>query len=536
MPQAKIIFITGGVISSLGKGLCGSSLALLLKRRGLKIKQIKMDPYLNVDPGTMSPFQHGEVFVTEDGAETDLDLGNYERFTDQCLSAEQNITSGQIYERVIAKERKGEYLGGTVQVIPHITNEIKERISKVSKGSDVTIVEVGGTVGDIESLPFLEAIRQLRFDLGDKNVCYVHVTLVPYISTAGEMKTKPTQHSVQELRRIGIQPDIILCRADRDFSDDIKDKIALFANMCPNQVIKGLNVDSIYKVPLELYKEGLSDKVCKRLSIKSKAPQLKSWKEFIRKLDNPKREVNIAMVGKYVDYSDSYSSLNESLLHAAVFHQAKLNIHYINSEIFEKKSNLSMKAREKILGSCDAILIPGGFGKRGVLGMIYAAEYARVNNVPYFGICLGMHIAAIEFARNVLGKPKADSAEFTKKGDLVIDYMYGQKKAQKGGTMRLGAYDCNLKAKSLAQKAYQKKSISERHRHRLEFQNKYKKAMEKKGVVFSGVNPQQNLVEIMELAEHPWFLACQFHPEFKSRPEKAHPLFKDFIKAALNRQ
>lgn len=535
----KIIFVTGGVISSLGKGLSGASLALLLKRRGLSVRQLKMDPYLNVDPGTMSPFQHGEVFVTEDGAETDLDLGHYERFTDQNVSRRNNITTGQIYERVIAKERRGDYLGGTVQVIPHITNEIKEHILEIAMEADVTLVEVGGTVGDIESLPFLEAARQMRFDLGEENVCYVHLTLVPYIGTAGELKTKPTQHSVQELRRIGIQPDILICRTERSLPLDIKSKIGLFANMSANNVIAAQDVDNIYKLPLVFAAEGLDARICRRLHIKTGEPDLNSWNDFIGRITHPTESVTIGIVGKYVDLKESYKSLNEALVHAAAANNAKLTLNYIEAEQLEQDIYSSIDRRIEVLHGCDGLLVPGGFGVRGVEGKIRAIEYARVKQIPFFGICLGMQLMAIEFARNVLGMKKAHSGEFVPNPmakthkQLVINYMRGQFSAEKGGTMRLGSYPCRLKAGSNAKLAYKTSMITERHRHRLEFQNSFRRAFESKGMLLTGINPKNNLAEIMELKKHPWFLACQFHPEFKSRPEKAHPLFKAFIGASI---
>ena len=532
----KIVFITGGVISSLGKGLSGASLALLLKRRGFKVKLMKMDPYLNVDPGTMSPFQHGEVFVTEDGAETDLDLGHYERFTDVNVMRKQSISTGQIYERVLARERKGDYLGGTVQIIPHITNAIKEHILDVASDSDITLVEIGGTVGDIESLPFLEAARQMRFDLGEKNVAYIHLTLVPWIAAAGELKTKPTQHSVQELRRIGIQPDILLCRTDRDLPLDIKAKIGLFANIATDHVITAKDVDSIYKLPLVLYTEGLDAQVCKHLALKSKKPDLSSWNDFIDRIVKPERQVVIGIVGKYVDLKESYKSLNEALIHAGAAHRASVKLVYIDAETLEGAGYANVEKRAHFFAECNAILVPGGFGARGVEGKIRAIEYARMKKIPYFGICLGMQLMAVEFARNVCGLKGAHSAEFvssSKKHPIIVDYMIGQEYAQKGGSMRLGSYDCKLSRGSISEKAYGRALISERHRHRLEFQNKWMKSFERKGLKFTGLNPAHKLVEIMELAGHPHFLGCQFHPEFKSRPERPHPLFKAFIGAAI---
>jgi CTP synthase len=536
----KVVVVTGGVISSLGKGLSAASLALLLKRRGLKIVQLKMDPYLNVDPGTMSPFQHGEVFVTDDGAETDLDLGHYERMTDQDVTRRQNITSGQIYERVLSKERQGGYLGATVQVIPHVTNAIKEHILSVAQGSDIALVEIGGTVGDIESLPFLEAVRQLRFDIGETNVSYVHLTLVPFIETAGELKTKPTQHSVQELRRIGIQPDFLVCRSDRRLPDDVKAKIGLFANLPAERVITAKDVDSIYKLPLVLEAERFDELLCKRLQIPTKkSPKnMQSWHHFVDRLMNPRRTVHIGVVGKYTSLKESYKSLHEALVHAAAVHEASLEIHYIDAEELEQDKYKTLEARASILNVCDGILVPGGFGSRGVEGKIRAIEFARHKQVPFFGICLGMQLMAVEFARNVCGLKKANSAEFVpvkgSKVPKIIDYMRGQETVEKGGTMRLGAYDCKLARGSHALAAYKKPVISERHRHRLEFQNKYRKVFEQNGMRVTGLCPKPQLVEILELKDHPWFLGCQFHPEFKSRPEKGHPLFRDFIGAALD--
>ncbi|MEI7441570.1 MAG: CTP synthase, partial [bacterium] len=520
--KSKIVFITGGVLSSLGKGLSSAALGLLLKDRGLKIKHFKMDPYLNIDPGTMSPFQHGEVFVTEDGAETDLDLGHYERFLNENVTRDQNITSGQIYESVLARERRGDYLGGTVQVIPHVTDEIKKHLLEESKDCNILLVEIGGTVGDIESLPFLEAARQLRFDLGHENVLYIHVTLVPYIHTADELKTKPTQHSVQELRRIGIQPDILLCRADRELGDDIKRKIALFANMDLRDVATARDVKSIYELPLLLKQEKIDDRVCVKLGIRAPKAQLKAWKNFLYSQENASRRLRIGVIGKYVDLKESYKSLNEALIHASAHLGAKLEIEFIDSEKLENSRFDSIESREKILGDVDGILIPGGFGSRGVEGKMRALEYGRHYSVPCFGICLGLQLMAIEFARHVLGKKDAQSEEF-KKGKFtnIVHYLPGQRFIHKGGSMRLGAFECGIKKGSKAFLAYKKTSISERHRHRLEFNNKYRKNFEKAGMLVSGVNRQHNLVEIIELENHPWYLGCQFHPEFKSRPVQA---------------
>jgi CTP synthase len=530
----KIVFVTGGVLSSLGKGLSSAALGLILKDRGLKVRHLKMDPYLNIDPGTMSPFQHGEVFVTEDGAETDLDLGHYERFLDENVTRAQNITSGQIYERVLARERKGDYLGGTVQVIPHVTDEIKKHLLDLAKGYDVQLVEIGGTVGDIESLPFLEAARQMRFDIGSENVLYIHVTLVPYIQTADELKTKPTQHSVQELRRIGIQPDILLCRADRELNDDLKRKIALFANMDLKDVATARDVKSIYELPLLLKSEGVDERICYKLGIKAPKAQLIDWKNFLHNLENSDKRLRIGVIGKYVELKESYKSLHEALVHASAALGAKLEIEYIDSEQLENIRYESLEARQKLLGDVHGILIPGGFGGRGVEGKMRALEYGRKYSIPCFGICLGMQLMAVEFARDELRLKNADSEEF-KKGKFpnIVHYLPGQRFIHKGGSMRLGAFDCNVKKDSRAFAAYKKTKIQERHRHRLEFNNKYKKAFEKKGVIFSGMNRKHNLVEMMELKNHPWYLGCQYHPEFKSRPTRAHPLFLAFLRASL---
>lgn len=530
----KIVFVTGGVLSSLGKGLSSAALGLILKDRGLKVRHLKMDPYLNIDPGTMSPFQHGEVFVTEDGAETDLDLGHYERFLDENVTRGQNITAGQIYERVLARERKGDYLGGTVQVIPHVTDEIKKHLLSLAKGYDVQLVEIGGTVGDIESLPFLEAARQMRFELGAENVMYIHVTLVPYIQAADELKTKPTQHSVQELRRIGIQPDLLLCRADRELGDDIKKKIALFANMDLRDVATARDVKSIYELPLVLKSEGVDERVCAKLGIKAVKAQLAPWKKFLDSLENSDKRLRIGVIGKYVELKESYKSLHEALVHASAHLGAKLEIEYIDSEKLEHARFESLEARQKILGDVHGILVPGGFGVRGVEGKIRALEYGRKYSIPCFGICLGMQLMAVEFARDVLRQKNAHSEEF-KKGKFpnIIHYLPGQKFIHKGGSMRLGAFDCSVKKSTKAFAAYKKTSIQERHRHRLEFNNKYLKAFEKNGMKISGLNPEHKLVEMMELKDHPWYLGCQYHPEFKSRPTRAHPLFVAFLRASL---
>jgi CTP synthase len=536
----KYIFVTGGVLSSLGKGLASAAIGALLESRGLRVTIKKLDPYINVDPGTMNPFQHGEVFVTDDGAETDLDLGHYERFTHAKLGRNSNFTTGKIYHSVITKERKGDYLGGTVQVIPHITDEIKSSIKLGITDVDIVIVEIGGTIGDIESLPFLEAIRQFKADVGKENVLYIHLTLVPFIATAGEVKTKPTQHSVKELRSIGIQADILLCRADRNLSKDIKSKIALFCNVSEDAVITAKDVDCIYEVPLNFHKEGLDDKIVELLHIWTRAPRLENWEELIRKFKNPENEVTIAIVGKYVDLTESYKSLNEALYHGGIPNDSRVNLMFIDSE------TLDAACCEAVLSSADGILVPGGFGPRGIEGKICAARYARENRIPYFGICLGMQIAVIEFARNVAGIPDAHSSEFNEFAAHPVIYLmlewYDEQTqtiqkrdagSDKGATMRLGAYRCSLEPGTLADNAYGSRDISERHRHRYEFNNAYKERLREKGLVISGLSPNGELVEIVELKNHPWFLGCQFHPEFKSRPMDPHPLFREFIRAAL---
>lgn len=533
--KTKFIFVTGGVLSSLGKGLAASSIGCLLENRGLKINLIKLDPYLNVDPGTMNPFQHGEVYVTDDGTETDLDLGHYERFTTLSVQKNNNFTTGGIYNAVILKERRGDYLGATVQVIPHITNEIKQNIIESSKGFDVAIVEIGGTVGDIESLPFLEAIRQMRVDCGIENVVYVHVTLVPFIQTAGELKTKPTQHSVKTLLEIGIQPDFLLCRCDRDLPKEIKEKIALFCNVKAEHVVSAKDQSSIYEVPLAFHEEGLDEKIVQRLNIWTGAPHLDKWKEMVTKLKHPKHRVTIAIVGKYVHVTDSYKSLHEALIHGGIANSVEVNLMYIDAELLEKEGV------EAHLKGADGILVPGGFGNRGTLGKIRAIEYARTKKIPFFGICLGMQLAAIEFARNVCGLKDAESREFKRASkNVVIDLMKEQapvfqKGGKIGGTMRLGAYRCQLKPKTVARRIYGKAEISERHRHRYEFNNDYRAVFEKHGMVLSGEYIEKNLIEMIELPSHPWFVGCQFHPEFKSRPLVAHPLFSDFIRASLEK-
>lgn len=524
----KIIFITGGVVSSLGKGITASSIACLMELRGFKVTNIKMDPYINVDPGTMNPYQHGEVFVTEDGAECDLDLGHYERFTSTTMTANNNITTGKVYQTVIEKERKGEYLGKTVQVIPHITDEIKRRIMLAAKDSDVAIVEVGGTVGDIESQPFLEAVRQMKVDMGPQNVCYIHVTLVPFIESVQEMKTKPTQHSVKELRAIGIQPDFIACRTKIPLPQEIKEKIALFCNVSPENVISEVDVKYIYEVPLKLREEGFDDKIADLLNMYAPAPRMDKWKKLVDRLYNPQDTVTIGMVGKYVQVIDAYKSLFEALVHGGIANNLRVDVKFIDS------GSLTELNYKEQLKNLDGILIPGGFGIRGIEGKILAAKYARKNNIPFFGICLGMQIMAIEFMRNKLGFPDANSIEFDEKTKYpIICLMDEQKNITKmGGTMRLGGYKCILNKKSLAYKCYQKEEIIERHRHRYEFNNEYREKFEENGIIFSGLSPDSKLVEIMELKEHPFYLGCQFHPEFKSRPLDPHPLFVNFIKAS----
>jgi len=527
----KYIFITGGVVSSLGKGITAASLGRLLKSRGLSVVVQKFDPYINIDPGTMSPYQHGEVFVTEDGAETDLDLGHYERFIDVNLSHDSNVTAGTVYWTVINKERKGDYLGGTVQVIPHITDEIKDRIYRVSQNSspDVVITEIGGTVGDIESLPFLEAIRQIRSDIGRENSLFIHVTLVPYLSRTGELKTKPTQHSVKELRSIGIQPDIIVCRSEKEISQDLKDKIALFCNLKSDHVIQNPDLDHIYDVPLFLENEGLADIVIRDLGIKCEPPNMDEWKTMVDKLHNLAGEVTIGLVGKYVELHDAYLSIVEALCHGGIANGTKVNIKWIHAE------NVNEHTVNDLLNDVNGILVPGGFGDRGINGKIEAIKYARERRVPYFGICLGMQTAVVEFARNVAGLVGAHSTEFDSATPYpVIDLMPEQKElSDKGGTMRLGAYPCKLKEGTLSAKAYGQKEINERHRHRYEFNNKYRDILQQHGMIIAGISPDNRLVEIIEVKDHPWFVAVQFHPEFKSRPNRPHPLFRDFIKAAI---
>jgi CTP synthase len=524
----KYIFVTGGVVSSIGKGLTSAAIGALLEDRRLVVTLIKMDPYLNLDPGTMNPLQHGEVFVTDDGAETDLDLGHYERFTSVRLSRHHNITTGKIYKAVIDKERAGKYLGKTVQIIPHITNEIKAQIRRASEGADVSIVEVGGTVGDIESLPFLETIRQMRVELGHENSLSIHVTLLPWIGPAEELKTKPTQHSVKALREIGIQPDILVCRSDRPIEKEHREKIGLFCNLPPEAVISAVDVGSVYQVPRLLKGQGLDKLIADGLNIWSRASRLAKWKKIEDALLSPESEVTIAIVGKYVHLRDSYKSLHEALVHGGLANRTRVNIQYVDSEVIEKEGTAE-------LGQVHAVLVPGGFGDRGIEGKIEAARYAREGSVPYFGICLGMQIAAIEFARNVLGLTSANSSEFNPHTpDPVIHLMEAQQQiTDKGGTMRLGAYPCSIAVGSLAHNIYNAKSVEERHRHRFEFNNEYRDAFTDKGMVLCGINPEFDLVEIIELTDHPYFIACQFHPEFKSRPLRPHPLFVHFIRAAL---
>ncbi len=526
--RTKYLFVTGGVVSSLGKGLAAASIGALLENRGLEVMHLKLDPYINVDPGTMSPFQHGEVFVTDDGAETDLDLGHYERFTTAKMTRKNNYTTGRIYQNVINRERRGEYLGKTVQVIPHITDEIKAVIREAAGGADILIVEVGGTVGDIESLPFLEAIRQMKYDVGQENAVYAHLTLVPFIAAAGELKTKPTQHSVKELREIGIQPDILLCRSDREIPKDMKDKIALFCNVDPGAVFTALDVKSIYQVPLELHREGLDDKLAELFNIWSRAPRLEKWEAIAQKVSAPRLGVvRIGVVGKYVELQESYKSLNEALVHGGIASDVKVLNEFVDSTRLEE-GDLSA------LDSVDAILVPGGFGIRGTEGKILAVRHARERKIPFFGICLGLQMAVIEFGRDVLGLAQANSLEFDEQTpDPVVTLMEGQKGVtDKGGTMRLGSYACQLKEGTLARELYGQELIAERHRHRYEFNNDYRARYEAAGMVFSGVNPELGLVEMIELNDHPHFLGCQFHPEFKSKPFAPHPLFAGFVKAA----
>lgn len=527
MAKKKYIFITGGVTSSLGKGLAAASIGCLLERRGIKINMLKMDPYINVDPGTMSPIQHGEVYVTDDGGETDLDLGHYERFTTLTLTRENNFTTGKVYLQVIENEREGKYLGKTVQVVPHITDEIKRRIHLAAEKCDLLIGEIGGTVGDIESLPYMEAIRQFALDVGTENVLFVHLVLVPYIAAAGELKSKPAQHSVKELRGIGLFPQIIICRADREIEPSIIDKISLFCNVPKQNVFQSIDLDLIYKVPRYFNEQGLDKRITELLGMWATEPKMEEINKVIYNAENPLKVVNIGVVGKYTDLIESYKSLDEALRHAAISNQVKLNLTYIDAEDLEKGTN------NDLLKEVDGILVPGGFGSRGTEGKIKAIQFARENKKPFFGICLGLQLSIIEFARNVVGIKNATSMEFSDQGDMVVHYMSGQSKdGAKGGSMRLGAYDCELKEGTLSQKVYGATSISERHRHRLEVNNEYLSRLTEKGLTVSGLNPKLNLVEVIELKDHPYFIACQYHPEFKSRPFKPHPLFASFVKAS----
>jgi CTP synthase len=537
--MSKYIFVTGGVVSALGKGIAAAATGALLEAKGLKVTLQKLDPYINVDPGTLSPFQHGEVYVTDDGAETDLDLGHYERFTSVRTSQANNFTTGKIYYTVITKERRGDYLGETVQVIPHITDEIKRAIKSVSDDYDVVIVEIGGTIGDIESLPFLEAIRQIRYDVGRENCLYIHLTLIPYIRTAGEIKTKPTQHSVKEFREIGIQPDIILCRTEWPLPPDVKKKIAIHCNLDVDAVIAARDVDTIYEVPLMLHYEGLDHLISKKFNLNPNEPDLSLWKDIVRKIKEPKHEVTIAIVGKYTGLKDSYKSLTEALIHGGIANDARVNLQWTDSEEIE------VHGPERFLSEVDGILVPGGFGYRGIEGKVKAIKFSREKKIPYFGICLGMQCAVIEFARNVCGL-SANSTEFDLNTKEPVIYLmerwYDYKKesveirsesSHKGGTMRLGAYPCVLKEGTKALKAYGQKELSERHRHRYEFNNAYRGILTRNGLKISGLSPDEELVEMIEIEDHPWFVGCQFHPEFKSRPTDPHPLFRAFIEASL---
>ena len=538
--KTKFIFITGGVLSSLGKGLSAASIGTLLESRGLSVTFQKLDPYINVDPGTMNPFQHGEVYVTDDGAETDLDKGHYERFTSAVMGKKNNYTSGRIYYTVIMKERRGEYLGGTVQVIPHITDAIKEAVLQLDGSADVALIEIGGTVGDIEGLPFIEAIRQLRIELGKDYSLFIHLTLVPYIRTSGEVKTKPTQHSVKELLASGIQPDILMCRTEVALSDDLKRKIALFCNVEARDVISTMDVDSIYELPLSLRQEGVDDRILDKLGIWTGAPNIAPWQQLVETIKNPKDEVTIAITGKYVDLTESYKSLHEALVHGGIANNTKVNLRYISADELSEGEGLDM------LAGCHGILVPGGFGSRGMEGKIRAVGYARENRIPFFGICLGMQLAVVEFARNVAGISGAHSVEFDASTTDPVIYLMTEwfdsrsgkteirdEHSDMGGTMRLGSYPCVLNAGTLAAAAYGESTISERHRHRYEFNNAYRERLEKAGLTIAGTSPDHNLVEIIEVANHPWFLGCQFHPEFRSKPMLPHPLFRDFIRAAL---
>ena len=532
--KQKFIFVTGGVVSSVGKGLAAASLGSLLEARGLKVTIMKFDPYINVDPGTMSPFQHGEVYVTEDGAETDLDLGHYERFTSAVMNRANSVSTGQIYDAVIARERKGDYLGGTVQVIPHITDEIKARVFEAAQGSEIVIIEIGGTVGDIESQPFLEAIRQMRLEVGWGNSVLMHVTYLPYIAAAGELKSKPTQHSVKELREIGLQPDFLVCRSEKVIEPSLKKKIALFCSVPAENVIAATDASTIYEVPLMLHKEGLDQRIVDYLQLKVDRPNLKGWQQIYKVLTHPEKTVRIGVVGKYVDLKESYKSLHESLVHGGIANNCKVEIVYVDSE------KISDRNVEQALAAVDGILVPGGFGNRGAEGKISAIRMAREKQIPFFGICFGMQLASIEFARNVCGIQDATSREFVKegqtRGNFVIDFMLEQRGiVNKGGTMRLGAYACELAKGSKCESIYKASRISERHRHRYEFNNKFRPLFEKKGLTIAGICKERDLVEIIELPDHPWFIGVQFHPEFKSKPLSPHPLFSQFVKASLQR-
>ncbi len=531
--QTKFIFITGGVLSSLGKGICAASLGRLLKSRGFSVSIQKLDPYINIDPGTMNPFQHGEVFVTDDGGETDLDLGHYERFIDENLSKFNNFTSGKVYKNVIDRERRGDFLGDTVQVIPHVTDEIKDCIKKTLeiKKVDVIITEIGGTVGDIESLPFLEAIRQFKKDIGKENVLYIHVTYVPFLKTSGELKTKPTQHSVKELRSIGIQPDIIICRSEIKLEEDLKAKISLFCDIEQEAIVDAINVKHLYEVPINLQKEGLDSIAMYKLNLKYKVSDIREWKNLVNTINNLDGTIKIGMVGKYTNLKDSYISIVESLNHGGYYFGKNIDIKWINAEELDDNNNW-----DSLFSDVDGVLVPGGFGLRGINGKINAVKYVRENKIPYFGICLGMQCAVIEYSRNVLGLAGANSSEFDEKTPYpVIDLMPDQKNVNElGGTMRLGSYPCKVIGNTLAFNAYKEELINERHRHRYELNNKYKKELENAGMAVSGVYMEKNLVEIVELKDHPWFVGCQFHPEFKSRPNRPHPLFREFISAAIN--
>ncbi|MBP3249145.1 MAG: CTP synthase [Ruminococcus sp.] len=530
--SAKYIFVTGGVVSGLGKGITAASLGRLLKQRGYKVTIQKFDPYINVDPGTMSPFQHGEVFVTDDGAETDLDLGHYERFVDENLSVHSNVTTGKIYWNVITKERRGDYLGGTVQVIPHITNEIKDKVYSAAKeaGADVVITEIGGTVGDMESTPFLEAIRQVGTEQGRGNVCYIHVTLVPYIAGSEELKSKPTQHSTKELLSIGIQPDVIVLRSERKIPEDMRAKIALFCNVRQEDVIQNLTAPSLYEVPLWLEEEGLAHSVCRNLGLEDRDPDLAEWTEMVRRAESAHKNVTIGLVGKYVELHDAYLSVAEALRHGGIVNDAAVDIRWIDSE------KVTAENASETFEGCGGIIVPGGFGHRGVDGMIESIRYARENKIPFFGICLGMQMSVIEFSRNVLGLSQANSTEFGETPDPVIDIMEEQKHiSEKGGTMRLGLYPCKLSEESRCRQIYGEELIYERHRHRWEFNNAYRKQLSGAGLRIAGLSPDEKLAEIVEIPDHPWFVGVQFHPEFKSRPNKPHKLFADFIRASIEK-